>query len=202
MRHNHTGAKTWASKEFSKLTKPKARQFLRWRGAFWALKVNVTFLHFSVTIQTHSKGILDSGWFWIQQLYFQNHCLMRFLQSSNANRESFGGLSWGWELKKKSDCPQELSGRTMFSSWAWQIQCVKHHPGEDTEISLRPDYSCISSGQRCSTLKKHKWEDTSIFKGILDKMANYAQKEFETCTSCDVFCTGMFWQMDAFRQRN
>lgn len=106
--------------------------------------------------------------------------------------------------KNKAECPQELSGRTMFSCWAWWIHCDKHHPPWWSHSFPSDPTGCISSQQRCSLyLKKNtNGKNTSIFKGILDKMANYAQKESETCTSRYMFYTGMFWQMDAFRQRN
>lgn len=188
--------------ELSKLIRTKAKQFLHWWGTFWASKVNAMFFPFLsqfIPIPRASWRMDGSG---SSCCGFQNCCLMRFLQSSDANRE-YSGAALRLGIREELNVPESWVGGQCFPHcWACQVQCVEHHPVRALSFPSDLTVAAFPLSTDSVPWKSTNGKKGSIFKGILDKMANYAEKAFETCTSCYVFCTGMFWQMDAFKQRN
>lgn len=173
-----------------------------------SLKENVAFFPLSFTIQTHSN-LAEQGrlgkWMVLDPAALASRITAWWGSSTSLmwTENTLGGCPEAGN-KKQAECLQELSGRTRLSWWAPQAQCVKHHPwwSHWAFFPSDPTVAAFPVSKDAVPWKSTNGKNASIFKCILDKMANCAQKEFETCTSCYVFHTGMFWQMDAFRQRN
>lgn len=115
VRHNHTGAKTRET-ELSKLIRTKAKQFLHWWGTalIWMLFFSPILWQFR-PIPRASWRMDGSG---SSCCSFQNCYLMRFLQSSNANREYFGAPKYSYSLRlgirKKLNIPKNWVGGRWF----------------------------------------------------------------------------------------